>query len=47
VGIEVPRVRSASFDPMIVRKRQAGLDGVDQVALSLTRPGAHHKRPAE
>jgi putative transposase len=36
VQIEVPRDRDASFDPVIVRKRQRRLDGIDEIVLSLT-----------
>src|SRR3954452_25272465 len=36
VEIEVPRDRDASFDPVIVRKRQRRLDGIDEVVLFLT-----------
>jgi hypothetical protein len=31
VEIEVPRDRDGSFDPVIVRKRQRRLDGIDQI----------------
>jgi putative transposase len=37
--IEVPRDRNASFDPVIVRKRQRRLDGIDEIVLSLTARG--------
>jgi transposase-like protein len=39
VEIEVPRDRDASFDPVIVRKRQRRLDGIDEIVLSLTARG--------
>jgi putative transposase len=39
VEIEVPRDREGSFDPVIVRKRQRRLDGIDQLVLSLTARG--------
>ena len=39
VEIEVPRDRDASFEPVIVRKRQRRLDGIDEVVLSLTARG--------
>jgi putative transposase len=39
VQIEVPRDRDASFEPMIVRKRQRRLDGIDEIVLSLTARG--------
>jgi putative transposase len=39
VEIEVPRDRDGSFDPVIVRKRQRRLEGVDQLVLSLTARG--------
>jgi putative transposase len=39
VPIEVPRDRDGSFDPVIVRKRQRRLDGIDQIVLSLTARG--------
>ncbi len=39
VEIEVPRDREGSFDPLIVRKRQRRLDGVDQIVLSLAARG--------
>jgi len=35
----VPRDRDGSFEPKIVKKRQRGLDGVDQIVLSLTARG--------
>jgi transposase-like protein len=39
VSIEVPRDRDGSFEPVIVRKRQRRLDGVEQIVLSLTARG--------
>jgi putative transposase len=39
VEVEVPRDRDGSFDPVIVRKRQRRLDGIDQIVLSLTARG--------
>src|SRR3954452_21202843 len=39
VQIEVPRDRDGSFEPVIVRKRQRRLDGIDQIVLSLTARG--------
>ena len=35
VGIGVPRDRDGSFEPVVVRKRQRRLPGVDEVVLSL------------
>lgn len=39
VEVDVPRDRDGSFEPLIVRKRQRRLDGVDQIVLSLTARG--------
>ncbi|HVQ19242.1 MAG TPA: IS256 family transposase, partial [Actinomycetes bacterium] len=39
VGIEVPRDRDGSFEPVIVRKRQRRLSDVDAVVLSLYAKG--------
>jgi transposase-like protein len=39
VQIEVPRDRDGTFEPVIVRKRQRRLDGIDQIVLSLTARG--------
>jgi transposase-like protein len=39
VEIEVPRDREGSFEPVIVRKRQRRLTGVDGIVLSLTARG--------
>src|SRR5215469_2598581 len=39
VGIEVPRDRDGTFEPVIVRKRQRRLTGVDQIVLSLYAKG--------
>ena len=40
VTIQVPRDRDASFDPIIVRKRQRRLGDVDTVVLSGPTPGS-------
>jgi transposase-like protein len=39
VQIEVPRDRDGSFQPVIVKKRQRRLTGVDEVVLSLYAKG--------
>jgi putative transposase len=39
VQIEVPRDRDSSFSPVIVRKQQRRLDGIDEIVLSLTARG--------
>ena len=39
VTIEVPRDRDGSFEPVIVKKRQRRLSGVDEVVLSLYAKG--------
>ena len=39
VRFEVPRDRDGSFEPMIVRKRQRRLAGVDEMVLSLSAKG--------
>jgi transposase-like protein len=39
VPIEVPRDRDGSFEPVIVRKRQRRLNGIDQLVLSLSARG--------
>jgi putative transposase len=39
VDIEVPRDRDGTFEPVLVRKRQRRLDGIDQIVLSLTARG--------
>jgi putative transposase len=39
VGIEVPRDRDASFEPVIVAKRQRRLGGIDDIAVSLVAKG--------
>ena len=36
VEIEVPRDTNSDFDPVIVKKRQRRLTGVDEIVLSLT-----------
>lgn len=37
--IEVPRDRDGTFDPVLVRKRQHRLDGIDQIVTCLTARG--------
>ncbi|MFV8047896.1 MULTISPECIES: IS256 family transposase [Mycobacteriaceae] len=39
VEIEVPRDTNSTFDPVIVKKRQRRLTGVDEIVLSLTAKG--------
>jgi putative transposase len=39
VSIEVPRDRHGSFEPLVVRKRQRRLSGVDAMVLSLSAKG--------
>lgn len=39
VTLEVPRDRDGSFEPVVVRKRQRRLDGVDEMVLSLSAKG--------
>lgn len=39
VGIDVPRDRDGTFEPVVVRKRQRRLSGVDEVVLSLYAKG--------
>ena len=39
VKIEVPRDTNSTFDPVIVKKRQRRLTGVDEIVLSLTAKG--------
>jgi transposase-like protein len=39
VGIDVPRDRDASFEPVVVKKRQPRLTGVDEIVSSLTARG--------
>jgi putative transposase len=39
VGIDVPRDRDGTFEPVIVRKRQRRLSGVDEMVLSLYAKG--------
>jgi putative transposase len=39
VQVDVPRDREGTFEPVIVKKRQRRLDGVDQIVLSLTARG--------
>ncbi len=42
IEIDVPRDRDASFSPVIVRKRQRRLGGVDQMVCSLSAKGLTH-----
>jgi putative transposase len=42
IAIEVPRDREGTFEPVIVRKRQRRLGGVDQMVLSLSAKGLTH-----
>jgi transposase-like protein len=39
VQVEVPRDRDSTFEPVIVKKRQRRLDGIDEIILSLTARG--------
>ena len=39
VELDVPRDTNSSFDPMIVKKRQRRLTGIDEIVLSLTAKG--------
>jgi transposase-like protein len=39
VQVEVPRDRDGTFEPVIVKKRQRRLDGIDEIILSLTARG--------
>ena len=39
VTLEVPRDRGGWFEPVVVRKRQRRLDGVDEMVLSLSAKG--------
>ncbi|MBN3459756.1 IS256 family transposase [Mycobacterium sp. DSM 3803] len=39
VEIEVPRDTNSTFDPVIVKKRQRRLTGIDEIVLSLTAKG--------
>ncbi len=39
VEVEVPRDRAGTFEPVIVKKGQRRLDGIDQIVLSLTARG--------
>ena len=36
VTLEVPRDRDGTFEPVVVRKRQRRLNGVDEMVLSLS-----------
>ncbi|WP_306193247.1 transposase, partial [Streptomyces sp. MK5] len=42
VEIEVPRDRAGTFEPMMVKKRQKRLAGVDEMVLSLSAKGLTH-----
>jgi putative transposase len=42
VGIEVPRDRAGTFEPVMVPKRKRRLGGVDQMVLSLSAKGLTH-----
>jgi putative transposase len=42
IAIDVPRDREGTFEPVIVRKRQRRLGGVDQMVLSLSAKGLTH-----
>jgi putative transposase len=42
VEIAVPRDRDASFEPMIIKKRQRRLTGVDDLVISLSAKGLTH-----
>jgi putative transposase len=42
VAIEVPRDRAASFEPMVVRKRQRRLGSIEDIVLSLSARGMTH-----
>src|SRR5215208_2515245 len=42
VEIDVPRDRDATFEPVIVRKGQRRLDGIEPVVLSLSAKGLTH-----
>ena len=39
VTLEVPRDRDGTFEPVVVRKRQRRLNGVDEMVLSLSAKG--------
>src|SRR5206468_5456916 len=39
VEVDVPRDRAGTFEPVIVKKGQRRLDGIDQIVLSLTARG--------
>src|SRR6195952_1140421 len=39
VEIEVPRAGDGTFEPLIVKKRQRRLDGIDNIVMSLTARG--------
>lgn len=42
VEIEVPRDRAGTFEPMLVKKRQRRLGGIDEMVLSLSAKGLTH-----
>jgi putative transposase len=42
VELEVPRDRAGTFEPMLVKKRQKRLAGVDEMVLSLSAKGLTH-----
>lgn len=42
VEIEAPRDRAGTFEPMMVKKRQKRLTGVDEMVLSLSAKGLTH-----
>jgi putative transposase len=42
IGLDVPRDRAGTFEPVIVAKRQRRLVGVDQMVLSLSAKGLTH-----
>jgi len=42
VQVDVPRDRTGTFEPIIVKKRQRRLGGVDQMVLSLSAKGLTH-----
>jgi transposase-like protein len=45
VGIAVPRDRTGTFEPQIVKKRQRRLTGVDEIVLSLYAKGLRRIQP--
>lgn len=42
INLDVPRDRAGTFEPVIVRKRQRRLDGVDSLVCSLSAKGLTH-----